>query len=302
MTDSTLKVLEATTGGTDLGAIEAMQGATPVKIGKQHLVDVAGAATGVIGNPIAVSDGGGSITVDGTVAVTGAQTDALTNTQLRASAVPVSGTVTATDGGGSLTVDDGGASLTVDGSVSITGTAAVSGTVTANQGTAGAQAWPVSDGGSSLTVDGTVSVGNFPANQGVNLASGPGSAVAAPLFAERAPNDLGVSAVGAAAAALTVTLPAVAGQFHYIDTIEITLYATTAGTGGATPSTVTSTNLPGNTAWTFPSGRAIGTNYNYVLSANSPIRSGAAGTATTIVCPATTGALWRVNVFYRTRP
>jgi len=42
-----------------------------------------------------IQDGGNSITVDGTVAVTGTQTDALTDTQLRATAVPVSGTVTA---------------------------------------------------------------------------------------------------------------------------------------------------------------------------------------------------------------
>ncbi len=90
------------------------------------------------GNSLSVDDGGGSLTVDGP----------LTDAQLRAVPVPVSGTVTVQDGGGSITVDgtvsvgngagaaavnvqdggnslsvdDGGGSLTVDGSVSITGT------------------------------------------------------------------------------------------------------------------------------------------------------------------------------------
>jgi len=49
-------------------------------------------------SPVPVADGGGSLTVDGTVAVSGsvAVTGPLTDTQLRATAVPVSGTVTAT--------------------------------------------------------------------------------------------------------------------------------------------------------------------------------------------------------------
>lgn len=51
------------------------------------------------GETVTVSDGGGSLTVDGTVAVSGA--------------VPV------TDNAGSLTVDDGGLSLTVDGTVAV---------------------------------------------------------------------------------------------------------------------------------------------------------------------------------------
>ena len=97
---------------------------------------------------VEIDDGGGSITVDGTVAVSS-----------------VSGTVTVGDGGGSLTVDgtvaatqsgawtvsvnepvsvdDNGGSLTVDGTVAVS---SVGGTVT------------VADGGGSITVDGSVSV------------------------------------------------------------------------------------------------------------------------------------------------
>jgi hypothetical protein len=58
-------------------------------------------------NPLPVSDNGGSLTVDGTVAVSGsvAVTGPLTDAQLRATAVPVSGTVTIQDGGNTITVD-----------------------------------------------------------------------------------------------------------------------------------------------------------------------------------------------------
>lgn len=78
-----------------------------------------------------VTDNGGSLTVDGTVAVSGsvAVTGPLTDTQLRASAVPVSltsttitgtvaatqsGTWTVTGSGGTFPVTDSGGSLTVD--------------------------------------------------------------------------------------------------------------------------------------------------------------------------------------------
>lgn len=106
-----------------------------------------------IPTPVPVTDNGGSLTVDGSIAILGT--------------VPVS------DGGGSLTVDgtvaisgtvpvsDGGGSLTVDGSVSILGTVPVSGTV-AISGTV-----PVSDAGGSLTVDGTVAIsGTVPVSDG----------------------------------------------------------------------------------------------------------------------------------------
>jgi hypothetical protein len=114
-------------------------------------------------------------------------------------------------------------------------------------------------------------------------------------------NDLGVTAVGAAAAAVTLTIPAVASQFHYIDSIEITLYSTAARTGNATPITCTTTNLSGNPAYTFATAGAIGTeNTRQLNNANRPIKSSVVNTATTIVCPAVTGGLWRMNVRYST--
>lgn len=230
-------------------------------------------------NPLPISDAGGSLTVDGSVTATlAAGTQSIGNIGTVAT---ITNPVSVTDNGGSLTVD---------------------GTITANQGTAGASPWPVSDGGGSLTVDGTVSVGNFPANQPVNLASGPGTSVASPAFMARVPDDLCVNATGAAAAAVTLTIPGVVGQFHYIDSIEITLYSTAARTGAAAPITVTTTNLPGNPTWPFETAGAIGTAIRYSLSANAHIKSASAGANTTIVCPAVTGGLWNVKVFYRTAP
>lgn len=124
-----------------------------------------------------IQDGGNSITVDGTVGITGTVTvtGALTDTQLRAIPVPISGTVTVTDGSGPLTVDG---TVTANQGTSPW---VVSGTVTSNQGTSpwvtsldattlaalesitvqnpgGASAVNIQDGGNSITVDGTVAI------------------------------------------------------------------------------------------------------------------------------------------------
>lgn len=109
--------------------------------------------------------------------------------------------------------------------------------------------------------------------------------------------DSVVSTTGAAGAAVTATLPAVLGNHHVIGRIDITLYNTAARTGGATPVVVTTTNL-GTTAFTFPSAGAVGT----IIEKNidGDFKAAQAGIATTIVCPATTSVIWRVNVLYRT--
>jgi hypothetical protein len=99
-------------------------------------------------------------------------TQPLTDAQLRATPVPVSGTVelgaTTLSALESITVVDGGGSITVDGTVSVTepvsvddngGSLTVDGTVELGATTLSAlESITVVDGGSSLTVDGTVSV------------------------------------------------------------------------------------------------------------------------------------------------
>jgi hypothetical protein len=88
-----------TTGNTSLGNIDTK---TPSLVSGRVPVDGSGVTQPVSGpltdaqlraTAVPVSDGGGSITVDGTVAVSGsvAVTGPLTDAQLRASAVPVSG-------------------------------------------------------------------------------------------------------------------------------------------------------------------------------------------------------------------
>lgn len=240
MTDTTIKALEPTSGGTDLAAISFTQGSTVVKAGKSTIVDENGL-------PVSFA------------------TDSLQ-----------------TAGNASLTAINGKLPALLGGFVPVAvqnfpGTQPVSGPLTDTQ--LGASAIPFN----------------------IAQVNGATPSQTNPLIVFSRANDLCVSSTAAAAAALTVTLPAAgAGLFHYIDVIEITMYASAAGTGGATPVVVTSTNLPGAMAWTFPSGRAIGVNYDYRLSANRALRSSVANTATTIVCPATTGVIWRVNVVYTT--
>lgn len=106
-------------------------------------------------SPWVVGDGGASLTVDGP----------LTDAELRATPVPVSGTVTVNE---PVSVDDNGGSLTVDAvnldirdlafatdSVDVTGsTVAISGTVPVSL----TEPISVDDNGGSLTVDGTVGI------------------------------------------------------------------------------------------------------------------------------------------------
>jgi len=130
---ATSKYLKAAGAGTDVdphivehevtqAAHDELNGNANLQVGN---ADVAN------GNPVPVSDAGGSLTVDGTVTV--------------------SGTVTANVGSGPWPVTDNGGSLTVDG------------TVTAN---AGSGPWPVTDNAGSLTVDGTVTANLSPTTSG----------------------------------------------------------------------------------------------------------------------------------------
>lgn len=80
------------------------------------IVDGSGRLHVNVGNSVTVGDGGGSLTVDGTVAAT------QSGTWNVAALTSITNPVAVTDNSGSLTVDDGGTSLTVDG------------TITANQG------------------------------------------------------------------------------------------------------------------------------------------------------------------------
>lgn len=231
--------------------------------------------------PVPVS-GTLSATVSGTVTASGPVTD----TQLRATPVPVSGTVTA-----SGPVTDTQLRATP---------VPISGTVTANVGSG------------TQPVSGTIAVSNFPATQPVSgtvaaTQSGtwtvqPGNTPnTAAWLVSLPPATLGVTALSGANAAVTATLPAVASQFHYITALKIVRTCTTAIVGTAALA-VTTTNLPGSMAWTTGNACAVGSS-NDVLTHDfsSPLKSSALNTNTTIVCPALGAAgICRITVHYFT--
>lgn len=139
-----------------------------------------------------------------------------------------------------------------------------------------------------------------------------GTAVAT-LLADTAPignywsekvTSLLVTATGASAAAVTLTLPAPgAGLRQYLTYISIIKFAAAALSAAATPVLVTTTNLPGSlvfsiTAAVATQGTTDKTQDDFLL----PLAASAQNTAVTIVCPVTTGVIWRVNCGYYVAP
>jgi hypothetical protein len=118
------------------------------------------------------------------------------------------------------------------------------------------------------------------------------------------PATLSVTVTGGANAIATATLPAVAGQFHYITHISIRRVTTAALAGGALLA-VTTTNLNGR-SWrtgnqasilisTFDGSNLVDQEYAH------PLKSAVVNTASTIVCPAAGAAVsWQVVVDYFT--
>ncbi len=125
-----------------------------------------------------------------------------------------------------------------------------------------------------------------------------GSFAAAPQ-----PSTLWVSQTAAISQAVTASLPAVAGQFHYITSIEVVSYAGATIATAATAVTITTTNLPGNPVFNHQRLHTAGQSFSSGLRlAGNPLKSAVAGTATTVVCPVLTGCIWRINVTYYTGP
>lgn len=118
---------------------------------------------------------------------------------------------------------------------------------------------------------------------------------------ERIPMTLSVTATAATAAIVTLSLPLLADMYHYIDSITVSMFTGAAiAAAGAAPTIVTTTNIPGTPSLNFrndiqPAGQLT----VQTLDFNAPMRSTAAGTATTVVCPATVGILWKATAIYR---
>lgn len=122
-----------------------------------------------------------------------------------------------------------------------------------------------------------------------------------PYVRDQRASTLMVTVTAAVNIAATLTLPAVAGLRHYVDFVKVTRSATAALATSATPVLVTTTNLPGLPVLTFGSDAGgVGVDKEQVLDFGG---AGCAGllvnTATTVVCPAYTGVIWRITAAYR---
>lgn len=112
---------------------------------------------------------------------------------------------------------------------------------------------------------------------------------------------LTVTVTAASGTAATLTLPAVAGQFHYITSLEVRLYSTAARVGAAAPILVTTTNISGTPSLTFDTAGAIGTSVaQQPFVSAMPVKSLTVNTATTIVAPIATAGIWRITATYFT--
>jgi hypothetical protein len=111
-------------------------------------------------------------------------------------------------------------------------------------------------------------------------------------------------ATGASAAAVTLTLTAPgAGLRHYLTYLVIERHATALLTAAATPVIVTTTNLPGSLAFSVPADAAAqGTVNVKQRDFRLPLASSAQNANTTIVCPATTATIWRVEAGFFAAP
>lgn len=117
------------------------------------------------------------------------------------------------------------------------------------------------------------------------------------IYAADAP--LALTATGAAGAAVTLTIPAAVGSFHYLSSVVITKFASALLVAAAAPVTVTTTNLNNTPSFDFDAAAdAQGTIASLILTPAIPIKSSAANTNTTFVCPATTAVIWKVTAFY----
>lgn len=122
-----------------------------------------------------------------------------------------------------------------------------------------------------------------------------------PSVYEGRPSTLLVTNTGALGAAVTATLPAVTGLRHYIDFVSVVKFNGAVLTAAAAPVLVTTTNFPGSPVFSFPADAATqGTDVERRLDwGGTGCAATLSNSATTIVCPVVTGALWRVNVGYR---
>ena len=114
-----------------------------------------------------------------------------------------------------------------------------------------------------------------------------------------------VSSTAATGVAVTLTLPAAgASLFIYLCNLEITMFFTATNLALATPTLVTTTGITGTPTFSFAGQVGVVGVVDQRIYNNGglPLKGSAANTALTVVCPAVTGLIWRVNGTYFTAP
>lgn len=113
-----------------------------------------------------------------------------------------------------------------------------------------------------------------------------------------------VTNTGAAGAAVTLTMPAPGlGLRHYLTYLSVNRFASALLTAAAAPVLVTTTNIPGALVLSLPADAAAqGTLSPWREDFAYPLAVSAQNTATTVVAPITTGAIWRLTAGYYVAP
>lgn len=112
------------------------------------------------------------------------------------------------------------------------------------------------------------------------------------------------SSVTAAAGIATVTISTPVATAYstgvntFVTHIHIEMYATGTLTGGATPVTCTTTNLPGNPVFKFQTAEATGTDQIIDLDFASPLMATNSALNTVVSCPSTASVIWNIVVNY----
>ena len=177
--------------------------------------------------------------------------------------------------------------------------------------------------GAVVLAAGAAVVGSLAANQSVNNAQTAGVATAAgagvstagtqrmvlatdviqPAVSEIRAATLHVSPTALVNVGATCTLPPpAAGLFHYITSVQLVKLYAVLGVASGAGVIITSTNLPGNPAWTTEQAAGLAgtapTVINYAPT--TPLKVSLAATATTFVAPAQLQTIWRWNISYFT--
>ena len=278
--------------------------------------------------------------VSGTVAISNMVSQGLTDTQLRLTPVPVSGTVTT---GGLTDTQLRAAAVPVSGSF-FQATQPVSGSffqttqpvslatapITPVTGTFWQATQPVSlatlpvtnagtfavQSAATLAAETTKVIGTVNIAVAQTLATvttvGAVTAITNALpagtnvigaIAEQRASTLHVTATAAVNTAITATLPApAAGLFHYITSVQLVKMYSVIGVASGAGVIITSTNLPGTPAWLTEQVAGVAGSAPLVIDyqPTTPLKCSVAATATTFVAPAQLQTIWRWNISYFT--